>query len=56
MKTEEVKRYRALAAGARQKGWLAGGLTIEAAYYEEIAIQYDILADCMDMLARRRVH
>jgi len=55
VRSEEAKRYRALAAGARQTGWHAAGVTLKAAY-EEITIQYDFLADCMDALARRRLH
>lgn len=53
--SEQAKRYRALAAGARRTGWHEVGATLEAAS-EENAVQYDILADCMDARARRRLH
>jgi len=50
---EEVKRYRMLAARARRFGDNAIGAHTKATY-EDIALQYDTLAEYAGELERRR--
>jgi hypothetical protein len=52
---EEVKRYRFLAAQARRTGEHAVNAATKATY-EDIALQYDILADCAGELKHRPLH
>lgn len=55
VEVEEEQRYRALAARARRIGDGAVGALAKMTY-EDIALQYDILADCAGELAHRRRH